>query len=304
MSNATHIPQTDQHTDRATIRAAIWMTGAIGSFSVMAIAGRAVSLQLDTFELMMYRSLVGLTIILAVLTMTRRWHLVSRQNLGLHFTRNLAHFAGQNLWFYALTLIPMAQVFALEFTSPLWVVFLAPLLLGERLRRAQLLCVVSGFLGIMVITAPSLIEPTTASGTLAAALSAICFALTAVFTRKLTRTQSTLSILLWLTLMQLGLGVICAGFDGSITLPQGVNLLWLFVIGCAGLLAHTCLTQALSLAPASVVIPIDFTRLPLIALAGALLYDEPIGVTLVIGGLIIVTANIFSIRLSERQRAA
>lgn len=287
-----------------TARAAIWMSGAIGSFSVMALAGRAVSLQLDTFELMLYRSFVGLSIILAVLTLTGRWHMVSRRNLGLHFTRNLAHFAGQNLWFYALTLIPLAQVFALEFTSPLWVVFLAPFLLGERLTLSQILCVASGFVGILVITAPTLFEPATTTGTLAAALSAICFALTAVFTRKLTRDHSTLSILFWLTSMQLGLGLICSGVDGSIAVPHGLNVLWLFVIGCAGLLAHTCLTQALSLAPASVVIPIDFTRLPLIALAGAVFYDEPIGIALIIGGVIIVAANIVSIRLSDNRRSA
>ncbi len=287
----------------STARAAIWMTGAIGSFSIMAMAGRAVSLQLDTFELMLYRSAVGLCIILAVLTLSRRWHMVSRHNLGLHFTRNLAHFAGQNLWFYALTLIPLAQVFALEFTSPLWVVFLAPFLLGERLTLSQILCVASGFVGILIITAPSLSEPTTSTGTLAAAASAICFALTAVFTRKLTRSHSTLSILFWLTSMQLGLGLVCAGIDGAITLPQGWNYLWLLIIGCAGLLAHTCLTQALSLAPASVVIPIDFTRLPLIALAGAVFYDEPIGVALIVGGLIIIAANIISIRSSESKRA-
>lgn len=287
-----------------TARAAIWMTGAIGSFSVMAMAGRAVSLQLDTFELMMYRSAVGLGIMLAVLTVSRRWYMVSRQNLGLHFTRNLAHFAGQNLWFYALTLIPLAQVFALEFTSPLWVVFLAPILLGERLTMPQLLCVASGFVGILIITASALSEPSASTGTFSAAASAICFALTAVFTRKLTRTHSTLSILFWLTSMQLGLGLICAGVDGSIAVPQGWNILWLFVIGCAGLLAHTCLTQALSLAPASIVIPIDFTRLPLIALAGAVFYDEPISVALIVGGLVIIVANIVSIRTSEKRRAA
>ncbi len=287
-----------------TARAAIWMTGAIGSFSVMAMAGRAVSLQLDTFELMMYRSAVGLCIILAVLTLSGRWHMISRDNLGLHFIRNLAHFAGQNLWFFALTLIPLAQVFALEFTSPLWVVFLAPIVLGERLTLSQVLCVVSGFVGILIITAPTLSEPTTSTGALAAAASAIGFALTAIFTRKLTRNHSTLSILFWLTSMQLGFGLFSAGIDGTITVPQGLNILWLFIIGCAGLLAHTCLTQALSLAPASVVIPIDFTRLPLIALAGAVFYDEPIGVALIVGGLIIIAANIFSIRMSESKRAA
>lgn len=283
----------------ATLRAAFWMTGAIASFSVMAIAGRAVSTQLDTFELMMYRSLVGLCIVLCVLTFGGRWHHVSQRQLGLHFLRNLAHFAGQNLWFFALTLIPLAQVFALEFTSPLWVVFLAPLLLGERLKTNQILCVISGFVGILIIVAPSLSEPSASTGTLSAAMAAICFAVTALFTRKLTRTQTTLSILFWLTAMQLVFGVVFAGADGSIALPQGANILWLLLIGCAGLLAHTCLTQALSLAPASVVIPIDFTRLPLIAIAGAVFYDEPIGLALLIGGAIIVSANILSIRISE-----
>ncbi|WP_348646240.1 DMT family transporter [Aliiroseovarius sp. F20344] len=282
-----------------TLRAALWMTGAIASFSIMAIAGRAVSTQLDTFELMMYRSLVGLCIVLCVLTLGGRWNHISRRQLGLHFLRNLAHFAGQNLWFFALTLIPLAQVFALEFTSPLWVVFMAPVLLGERLKASQILCVISGFVGILIIVAPTLSEPSTSTGTLSAALAAICFALTAVFTRKLTRTQSTLSILFWLTLMQLVFGLATAGADGSITLPQGANILWLVLIGCAGLLAHTCLTQALSLAPASIVIPIDFTRLPLIAVAGAFFYDEPVGIALLIGSAIIISANVLSIRISE-----
>nr|WP_322788888.1 DMT family transporter [Aliiroseovarius halocynthiae] len=251
---------------------------------------------------MMYRSLVGLCIVLSFLTITGRWHGVSRQNLGTHCARNLAHFAGQNLWFYALTLIPLAQVFALEFTSPLWVVFLAPLLLGEPLKSTQILCVLAGFLGILITTAPALSEPTTSAGTLSAALSAVCFALTAVFTRKLTRTHSTLSILFWLTSMQLGLGIVFAGFDGTIALPHAVNAVWLFIIGCSGLLAHTCMTQALSLAPASIVIPIDFTHLPLIAVTGAMLYGEQIGAALIIGGTIIVAANVTSIRLSEKPQ--
>ncbi|MDP4993003.1 MAG: EamA family transporter, partial [Marivita lacus] len=97
-----------------TIRACLWMIGAIVSFTSMAIAGRAVSLDLDTFEIMMYRSLIGVLIVVSIATAAGTLHQVRAQKLGLHFVRNISHFAGQNLWFYSITVIPLAQVFALE----------------------------------------------------------------------------------------------------------------------------------------------------------------------------------------------
>ncbi len=109
-----------------TLTAALWMTGAIASFSAMAVAGRAVSFELDTFELMTWRSVVGIVIVLSVGLATGTLKQVTTRHMGWHLIRNLSHFAGQNLWFLAVTLIPLAQVFALEFTSPLWVVVLAP----------------------------------------------------------------------------------------------------------------------------------------------------------------------------------
>ena len=122
-----------------TFKAALWMTGTIVSFSSMAVAGREVSYALDTFEIMMYRSLIGLLIVAVVLTVTGRWQVVRHRLIGQHVIRNLAHFTGQNLWLFAVTAIPLAQVFALEFTSPLWVLILSPLLLGERLTRNRAL---------------------------------------------------------------------------------------------------------------------------------------------------------------------
>ena len=112
-----------QHRDIA--RAALWMTGAIVSFSSMAIAGREAGLTLDTFEIMTSRSLIGLIIMMILLSALGRWHEVRFDNLGWHGLRNLWHFTGQNLWFYAVTVIPLAQVFTLEFTSPIWVVLLS-----------------------------------------------------------------------------------------------------------------------------------------------------------------------------------
>lgn len=278
----------------ATLRAALWMTGAIVSFSAMAIAGRATSLELDTFEVMLYRSLVGVVIVLSVATMAGTLTQVTRRNLGQHALRNLAHFTGQNLWFYAITVIPLAQVFALEFTSPLWVVALSPLLLGERLTPTRLLVAVLGFVGILIVARPS--PATLSPGLIAAASSAVAFALTHMLTRRLTRSETITCILFYLTTMQAVFGLIAAGADGTITLPSGQTAPWLLLIGCAGLLAHFCVTRALSVAPATVVIPFDFTRLPLIALIGMLLYDEPLDLWVFVGAGVIFAANFINIR--------
>lgn len=272
-----------------TLRAALWMLGAVVSFSSMAVAGRAVSLDHDTFEIMLYRSVVGFVIVLVVARATGRLGEVRRDRLGLHAIRNLCHFTGQNLWFLAITLIPLAQVFALEFTSPLWVLVLSPLVLGERLTRIRVLAACLGFAGILMVTRPS--PETLSLGQLAAACAALGFAGSILATKRLTRHESLSSILFWMTLMQIGLGLLCAGFDGDIALPRAAALPWLALIGVAGLVAHLCLTTALSLAPATVVVPVDFLRLPLIAAIALVLYGEVIEAWVIVGAAVIFGAN-------------
>ena len=278
-------------------KAALWMIGAIVSFSSMAIAGREVSHRLDTFEIMSYRSLVGLIIVAVVITLTHSWGRVKTDRLGNHLLRNLAHFTGQNLWFFAVTLIPLAQVFALEFTSPIWVVILSPLLLGERLTLIRALSVAIGFIGILIVARPS--PDTLNAGVLSAASCAIFFAVTAILTKRLTRHEGIASILLWLTLMQLVMGLLMAGWDGDMTLPDATTLPWIILIGLAGLAAHFCLTTALALAPATSVVPIDFARLPLIAVLGMLIYGEDIDIWVFLGASIICGANYLNLRAAK-----
>ena len=275
------------------LKAALWMIGAITSFTTMAVAGRAVSLELDTFEIMFYRSLTGICIVLAVATYAGTLGQVGRQRLDLHFIRNICHFAGQNLWFYAITVIPLAQVFALEFTTPVWVILLSPLLLRERLTATGILAAAIGFVGILIVARP---DPTNLSpGLIAAASCAVFFALTAILTRKLTRTETITTILVYLTTMQAVFGLVCAGYDGDIALPSLTALPWVVLIGCAGLLAHFCLTTALGLAPASIVMPMDFVRLPTIAVVGMLVYGEPLEVLVFVGAAFIFVANFINI---------
>ncbi len=283
------------------VRAAMWMTGTIASFSAMAVAGREVSFQLDTFEIMMYRSFIGFLTVLVVGGFAGTLPEVRTDRLGLHFVRNISHFTGQNLWFFALALIPFAQLFAFEFSVPIWITLFAPLLLAERLTRTRVTSVVVGFIGILMVTRPWMAG--LSWGIIAAFLCAIGFAGSAMFTKMLTRHESITGILFWLTLMQAGFGIVCAGYDGDVALPSSDTWGWIVLIGFAGLLAHFCLTKALSVAPAVVVTPMDFTRLPIIATIGAVFYAEAMDIWIILGALVIFSANYFNI-LSETRRNA
>ena len=284
-----------------TVKAALWMSGAIVSFSLMAIAGRAVALDLDTFEIMMYRSIVGFLIIVVLTFALGKQGDIRFRNLGLHSLRNISHFAGQNLWFYAITVVPLAQVFALEFTSPLWAMFLAVFILNEKLNRTKILSALVGFGGILIVARP--FGGTLEFGMIMAALAAIGFAGSAVFTRLLTRTESVLSILFFLTLMQFLFGLGFAGADFDIARPTGQNIPWLALIAVCGLVAHFCLTTALSIAPAATVMPIDFVRLPVIAFIGMALYAEPLDPFVFLGAIVSFGANYFNIWHASRVRS-
>lgn len=283
-----------------TLQAALWMIGAIVSFSSMAVAGRALSGDLSSFEMMMYRSFIGLFIILVVGMAFGKFRDVRVAKLELHVLRNLCHFTGQNLWFSALPLITLAQVFALEFTSPIWVVVFAVLFAGERLSRPRLLAVTLGFVGAMLVARPGIGgDP---FGLALAASSAIFFAGSIVSTRVLTRSETTFGILFWLTVTQALMGLVTTGWDGEIAWPSAANWPWVVVIGCAGLLAHTCLTNALSVAPAIVVTPMDFLRLPAIAIVGAAFYAEPLNPWVLIGAALIFAGNYANVWSETRRR--
>ncbi|WP_019956396.1 DMT family transporter [Yoonia vestfoldensis] len=284
-----------------TLQAALWMIGAIVAFTTMAIAGRSVSVELDTFEIMLFRSLIGIGIVLGIAAYAGAMRQIRFRKLRLHLVRNICHFTGQNLWFYAITVIPLAQVFALEFTTPIWVLLLSPLILQERLTGMGLVAALIGFVGILIVARP---DPGNLSpGLLAAAGCAIFFALSAIFTRKLTRTEGITSILFFLTVTQAVFGLICAGYDGDIALPSGTVLPWVIVISVAGLVAHFCLTKALSIAPASTVMPLDFVRLPAIAVVGMVLYDEPLELLVFVGAALIFLGNYMNIRQAGRVAA-
>lgn len=267
------------------LAAALWMTGAIAAFTAMAVATREIKGIHDTFEILAYRSVVGVAIVVAGAALLGQLGRIRARRLGGHAIRNIFHFTGQSLWFWAITMIPLAQVFALEFTSPIWVILLSPLVLGERLTQRKLLACALGFSGVWIVAQPDFTALDL--GVLAAIGAAFFFAMTTLMTKALTREEPIVGILFWLTLMQAGFGFAAVLWDGDIALPTLATLPWLVLIGIAGVTAHLCLTSALSLAPASTVVPVDFARLPIIAAIGAVFYAEPVELSLFLGaGLI------------------
>ncbi len=249
---------------------------------------------------MAYRSVVGFVLVCGVIAFSKAgFGQVKTQKAGLHAARNIFHFTGQNLWFFGITAIPLAQLVALEFTNPIWVALLAPLMLGESMTRTRLIGAVIGFVGVLVVARPG-VAPLDI-GHFAALGAAFGFAMNTIFTKKLMRTDTTLCVLFWMTLSQSVMGFALAA-PGGVTMFSLGMAPWIVVVGVAGLSAHYCLTSALRHAPASIVAPMEFVRLPVIAVLGMLVYGEPLEVFVFVGGAIILAGNLVNITGERRAR--
>jgi drug/metabolite transporter (DMT)-like permease len=248
---------------------------------------------------MLYRSLIGAVIVTAAGAASGRLAQARTRHLRLHLVRNVFHFTGQNLWFYGVAAIPLAQLFAFEFTTPLWVALLAPFILGETMTRIRAMAILVGFLGLLIVARPGL-SPL-GIGHLAAALAAIAFSGSLITTKQLSRTETVWTILFWMTWVQVLFGLVCAGIDGDIALPRADSVKWVVVVGLCGLTAHLSITSALRCAPASIVSPMDFARLPIIAVVAAVLYDEPLEIAVFVGAALILAGNMMNIRAAKRR---
>ncbi len=275
------------------IKAALWMLGAIASFSLMAVAGRAVQVELNTFQLMAWRSAVGLVIVVALLARSPLGAAQIRtRKPWLHVLRNIFHFAGQNFWFFALTMIPLSQLVALEFTNPIWVALLAPMLLGERLTRRRVAAIALGFAGMLIVAQPGAAPLNI--GHAAALLAAIGFALNTLYTKSIMGHDTVLRVLFWMTLSQTVMGL-ALGLPGGFPWPSPGLWPWIVAVGVTGLTAHLALTTALSYAPAAVVAPMEFLRLPVLTVLGALVYGEPVMFAVFLGGAVIFAGNLLNV---------
>lgn len=283
----------------ATLKGSLWMLGAVLCFTAMAVAVRELSGQLHTFQILAIRNAIGLAVI-ALLVTRRGWHRVRTTQWPLHGLRSGAHLAGQFAWFYAIGLIPLSTVFAIELTTPLWTAVLALLVLGERLTPGRLVAIVAGIVGVLIILRPGIVSVHPAALIMLA--GAVGYGVTHTVTKQLSRTDSSLAILFYMMLMQTLLVSMPAAY--SWTCPEAAHWPWLLLVAGSGLAAHYCLIRALLLADAMVVIPMDFLRLPLIGAVGLWLYGETIDPFLLLGSALILGGLLLNLALERRPGSA
>lgn len=283
------------------LKAAVWMLGAVFSFALMAVAGRHIMIDFNTFELMLYRSLIGFLVIsLIIWRSPAGFAQVRSRHPWSHVRRNVAHYIGQNLWFFAVASIPLSQLVALEFTNPIWVTMLAPLILGERLTASGVAAALIGFVGVLIVAQPG--ATPLEWGHAAALGSAVCFALNTIYTREIMRMDTVLCVLFWMTLSQGAMSLAVCLAAGGVPLPPPAMIPWLAIVALTGLSAHYALTSALSHAPATIVAPMEFIRLPILSLVGMWLYAEPLRPVVLLGAAIIICGNLVNLR--RRSTAA
>lgn len=274
-----------------------WMGVMIASFLLQMIAVRELSENLGVFQILFIRSGVSLAIVTPLIA-ARGARLLRTDRIGMHMARNGVNFVAQAAWTYGVAMLPLAAVTALEFSTPLWVALLAVLFLGERLSRHRVIAVISGFVGVLIILRPGVEAVQLAA--LVVLGSALCFATSNVIAKALTRTEGTLTIVIWMQIMQLPIGFLACIW--SWTDPAWSDAPWLIVIGCTGLSAHYAMAKAFSLADATVVMPIDFLRLPLAALAAYAVYREPAGIFVFLGAALMFAGNFHSVWQERRER--
>ncbi len=268
-----------------------WMMGAVVSLTTIAVAGRALATEISIFEIMLFRNIICLIIICA-LVMRQGGHLFRTRRPRVHGIRNVVHLAAQGCWYYGLINLPLSEVFAIEFTAPLWTAILAALFLAERMNAMRVAGTVLGFAGIMIILRPgvAIIDPA-AFVVLAAAVG---FAATFVITKSLTDSEAALTIVFYMNLIQLPITLVLALPDW--VAPSPALWPWVLVTGLAGLGSHYCFARAFALADAGLVAPIDFIRLPLAVAVGYLLYQEPTSMFVFLGAAVILIGNYLNIR--------
>ena len=278
------------------VMAALWMSGTLVSFMAMAVGGRELAGQLSTFQILFFRSVIG-CLIVGFFLWCGNWRQILTKQLQVHVLRNIAHFGGQFGWFYGIALIPLAEVFALEFTVPVWTAVLATVLLREQITRARVGAIILGVLGVFLILRPGLAVISPAS--LVVLGSAFCYALSHTLTRRLALVDTPLTILFYMTIIQLPLGLVTSIFNWMT--PSLAMLPWIMVVGVAALSGHYCMARALALADAIVVVPMDFLRLPVIAAVGFLFYGESLDWFVLAGGVLMFSGNFLNIQAEKKR---
>jgi drug/metabolite transporter (DMT)-like permease len=272
------------------------MTMTLAMFAAMMVAVRELAHVMSIFEILAFRSLVALMILLPVAARLGRAGFATGR-LRLHVVRNVVHFTAQYGWIMGIALLPLAEVTALEFTTPAWAALLCALFLGERICGHRAVAVTMGLAGVLIILRPGIevIHP----GALIVLASAICYAASNVMVKALTRTDRAFVIVFHMQIVQLPLGLIPALFDW--TSPGWAEAPWIILVGVTAIGAHYGIARAFALVDASVILPVDFLRLPFMALIGGAVYGEALDGWVLAGAAVMFAGNYHSVRREARR---
>lgn len=269
----------------------IWMSGALLSLCLMAIGARELAGGVGTFQILFVRSAIGLLVVSVVILRSGQGTLFRTRKFKIHLGRNVFHFIGQYGWFLGIGVLPLAQVFALEFTTPLWTLIIAALFLKESLTFKKIVAIVLGSSGVYLILNPGadIVHP----AALYVLGAAVCFGVAYVSTKALAATDDPLTVLFYMCAIQLPIGLLSC--LGRFVLPSLIQWGWLTLVGLTALTAHFCITHAMKKADASVVVTLDFLRVPLISVVGVLFYAEAFNPMLVLGATLMLVGNLINI---------
>ncbi|MEK8050067.1 DMT family transporter [Ideonella sp. DXS22W] len=278
-------------------RAAAWMAGWLTLMVVIALAGREAARELSVFQIMLLRSTLGMAMLWPLVRAAGGLAAVRTRRLPQHALRNAVHYAAQYGWFVALTLIPLAQVVSIEFTMPIWSAALAVAFLGERMSGRKWFAVLLGLVGVAVIVRPGVASGGAAAaqdaGQLIALASALGFAVSVVLVKSLTRTEAAVAISFWMLVVQSAIGLVPALLVWR--WPSATVWAWVAVVAFCGTYSHYCFARAMQHADATVVVPMDFLRVPLTALVGWLAYAERVDLFTALGVGLILAGNLLNL---------
>ena len=267
------------------------MAGWLTLMVVIAVAGREAARELSVFQIMLMRSVLGMAMLWPLVRAAGGVSAVRTERLPQHVWRNVVHYAAQYGWFVALTMIPLAQLVSIEFTMPIWSAALAVLFLGEHMSGRKWFAVLLGLVGVAVIVRPGAGQLD--AGQLIALASALGFAVSVVLVKSLTRTDAAVAISFWMLVVQSVIGLVPALAVWH--WPSAVGWGWVGVVAFCGTYSHYCFARAMQHADATVVVPMDFLRVPLTALVGWLAYSERVDLFTALGVGLILAGNVLNL---------
>ncbi len=270
------------------LRAALLMLGSTVFFGLMTIAIKLASATLHTFEIAFFRNFFGLIAALPLL-MLHGPGLLRTTQLPRYVVRCAIGIVSMMAGFWAIGHLPLAQAVALSYSTPIFVTIAAAMFLHEQVRARRWAAVALGFVGVVIIVRPG--SDSFSVGTLVALAAAVLSGIVSVQIKQLSRTEPADRIVLFTAMLWVPMSLLPA-----LTVwewPQGIVWLWVIAAGVFGTSGHMLWTRALKLGDVSALTPISFMQLPLVAIAGWLLFQEPLDRWTALGAGVIFIANAY-----------